>query len=211
MKLLYTLAALLLLNVMTSAQSQRLVLIEEATNASCGPCASQNPAFDALLNQNRDKITAIKYHWYFPGYDPMHNHNPEENNGRVSYYGISGVPTAAIDGDIPNGPTFSYPGGPHGYTQALIDQYYANPSPFEITMSHYLSADEDTIFVNMMILATQAVSSGDLTAHMVVVEKEIHFASPPGGNGEKDFLDVMKKMIPDDNGTPITNSWQVGD
>jgi hypothetical protein len=43
-------------------QTQRLVLIEEATNASCGPCASQNPAFDALLNQNRDKLTAIKYH-----------------------------------------------------------------------------------------------------------------------------------------------------
>ncbi|HNQ83124.1 MAG TPA: hypothetical protein PKM34_05735 [Bacteroidales bacterium] len=53
------------------SQSQRMVLIEEATNASCGPCASQNPAFDNLLNQNRDILTAIKYHWYFPGYDPM--------------------------------------------------------------------------------------------------------------------------------------------
>jgi len=42
----------LILNL--NAQSQRMVLIEEATNASCGPCASQNPAFDILLNQNRD-------------------------------------------------------------------------------------------------------------------------------------------------------------
>ena len=30
------------------SQTQRLVLIEEATNASCGPCAGQNPDFDIL-------------------------------------------------------------------------------------------------------------------------------------------------------------------
>jgi hypothetical protein len=33
-------------------QSQRFVMFEEFTNASCGPCASQNPAFDALLSAN---------------------------------------------------------------------------------------------------------------------------------------------------------------
>ena len=43
-----------------SAQNQRLVLAEEFTNASCGPCAAQNPAFDALLSANPTKITAVK-------------------------------------------------------------------------------------------------------------------------------------------------------
>lgn len=192
------------------AQSQRLVLIEEATNASCGPCATQNPAFDVLLNQNRDKLTAIKYHWYYPGYDPMYNQNTVENLARVAYYGINGVPTATIDGDIPNGPTFSYPGGPHGYTQALINEYYAHPSPFNISMSHHFSADQDSIYVDMMIEATDAVS-GTMFAHMVVVEKHIHFTSPPGTNGETNFLDVMKKMIPDQYGTPLPSSFQPGD
>ncbi|MBI9034293.1 MAG: hypothetical protein JEZ03_07470, partial [Bacteroidales bacterium] len=32
------------------SQSQRLVLVEEFTQASCGPCAGQNPAFTALMN-----------------------------------------------------------------------------------------------------------------------------------------------------------------
>lgn len=191
------------------AQSARMVLIEEATNASCGPCASQNPAFDILLNQNRDILTAIKYHWYFPGYDPMHNHNTVENNARVAYYLINGVPTACIDGDIPTGPTFSYPGGPHGYTQGLIDEYAAVPSPFNISLSHRISDDEDSIYIDMMIEATAAVS-GDLRAHMVVVEKHINFSSPPGSNGEKNFLDVMKKMVPDENGTALP-SLQPGD
>jgi hypothetical protein len=210
MKSLYFLILLLIGSIsLTRAQSTRMVLIEEATNASCGPCASQNPAFDALLNQNRDILTAIKYHWYFPGYDPMHNHNPEENNARVSYYGINGVPTAAIDGDIPDGPTFGYPGGPHGYTQALIDEYAAVPSPFNMWISHRISDDEDSIYIDMMIEATEAIN-GDLRAHMVVVEKHINFTSPPGTNGEKNFLDVMKKMIPDPEGTALP-SFQPGD
>ncbi|NTV84107.1 MAG: hypothetical protein HGA23_07395, partial [Bacteroidales bacterium] len=196
-------------SMITQAQSARMVLIEEATNASCGPCASQNPAFDILLNQNRDVLTAIKYHWYFPGYDPMHNHNTVENNARVAYYGINGVPTAAIDGDIPTGPTFGYPGGPHGYTQALIDEYAAIPSPFNLSLSHRISDDNDSIYIDMMIEATEAVS-GELLAHMVVVEKHINFATPPGSNGEKNFLDVMKKMVPDQNGTALP-SFQPGD
>ncbi len=193
------------------SQTERLVLMEEATNASCGPCASQNPAFDALLNNNRDKLTAIKYHWYFPGYDPMHNHNVTENNARVSYYGISGVPTAMIDGVIENGAGFSYPGGPHGYNQQIIDEYYAIPSSFEIDLYHEITPAEDSIHVWMRIRAAEDITSGSLKAHMVVVEKEIHFASPPGGNGEKDFLDVMKKMLPDEFGTSIKGSWQEGE
>ncbi|MFA4862843.1 MAG: hypothetical protein WC605_03610, partial [Bacteroidales bacterium] len=211
MKKFYILISLVVgLSSFSQAQSARLVLIEEATNASCGPCASQNPAFDILLNQNRDKLTAIKYHWYYPGYDPMYNHNTVENLARVAYYGINGVPTACIDGDIPNGPTFGYPGGPHGYTQALIDEYAAIPSPFNIFLSHRISPDQDSIYIDMMIEATAAVS-GNLLAHMVVVEKHINFSSPPGTNGEKNFLDVMKKMVPDQDGTPLPSSFQAGD
>lgn len=194
------------------AQTQRLVLIEEATNASCGPCASQNPAFDALLNQNRDKLTAIKYHWYFPGYDPMHNHNVVENNARVSYYQINGVPTAVIDGYKPSGPGFSYPGGPHGFTQALIDQHHAIPSPFEIDMYHYLSPDNDSIHVFMRIRAAEDITFENIIrAQIVVIEKTITFSSPPGSNGEMVFHDVMKKMLPTHLGTNLPSVWEEGD
>lgn len=200
----------LLLSLGLAAQTQRLVLIEEGTNASCGPCASQNPAFDALLNQNRDKITAIKYHWYFPGYDPMHNHNVGENNARIAFYGINGVPTAVIDGVIPSGGGFGYPGAPSGFTQGLINQYYAVPSPFEIDIYHSLSPASDSIHVVMRITAAQAVT-GNYRAHIAVIEKTITFATPPGTNGEKVFHDVMKKMLPNHLGTAIPTVWEAGD
>ena len=193
------------------SQTQRMILMEEATNASCGPCAGQNPAFDILLNNNRDKLTAIKYHWYFPGYDPMHNHNVVENNARVSYYGINGVPTAMIDGVIENRAGFGYPGAPSGYTQQIINEYYAEPASFEIDLYHEITPAEDSIHIWMRIRAAEDITSGSLKAHIVVVEKEIHFSNPPGSNGEKDFLDVMKKMLPNAQGTSITGHWQEGE
>ncbi len=202
--------SVLLLPFVVFSQTQRLVLIEEATNASCGPCASQNPAFDALLNQNRDKITAIKYHWYFPGYDPMHLHNVAENNARVSYYGINGVPTAVLDGVIPSGSGFGYPGAPSGFTQNLINQAYSVPSPFSIDLYHYLSPAQDIINVVMRITAEQDIT-GSFKAQIAVIEKVIQFTSAPGSNGEKTFYDVMKKMLPNHLGTSIPAAWEQGD
>ena len=117
----------------------------------------------------------------------MHNHNTVENNARVSYYGINGVPTAAIDGVVPTGGGFGYPGQPSAFSQSIINQYHAVESPFEIDMYHYLSADEDSIFVIMRIRAAQDVT-GIAKAHIVVIEKTIHFSSAPGSNGKPIFM-----------------------
>ena len=80
------------------AQFDRMVLLEEFTQASCGPCASQNPGFNALLQENTDIATSIKYQVWWPGYDPMYEHNTSDVDTRVDYYGITGVPHALMDG-----------------------------------------------------------------------------------------------------------------
>lgn len=188
------LISLLFCGSISVGQTQRFLLFEEATNASCGPCASQNPAFDALLNANRDKLTAIKYHASWPGYDPMYSHNPTENSTRISYYNITGVPTAVLDG--------LQKGSPSSFNQSIINSRYNVPSPMNLSMHYYLSEDESIIYLDMLIEALEPLS-GDLRAHIAVVEKEIHFTSAPGTNGEKDFLDVMKKMVPGANGTTL--------
>ncbi|MEO0876020.1 MAG: hypothetical protein AAFY48_15595, partial [Bacteroidota bacterium] len=80
------------------AQAQRIALVEHFTNASCGPCAVQNPDFNALLRANPDKVISIKYQAAFPGFDPMNQQNPSEVQTRANFYGLSGVPTAWLDG-----------------------------------------------------------------------------------------------------------------
>lgn len=194
---------ILLSYVHSFSQAPRRVLIEEATNASCYPCSQQNPAFDALLNQNREHIAVIKYHASWPGFDPMYNHNTTDNGARISYYGINSVPRGVMDG--------TYNNMPSTFTQALINQYVAVPSPFEIEMYHYLSVDQDSIYTFVRIKAAQEVNDEGLKAHIAVVENHIHFNSPPGNNGETDFYDVLKKLLPSRFGTAIPAVWQTGD
>jgi hypothetical protein len=46
---------------------------------------------------------------------------------------------------------------------------------------------------------------------MVVIEKYIHFNSAPGSNGEKDFYNVMKKILPTKTGIALPSPMYTGD
>jgi hypothetical protein len=196
---------ILFLTAFVFAQSQRMVLAEESTSSTCGPCAGQNPAFDALLQANSDIVTAIKYHvwWPAPGNDPMYLHNTVDNAARTNYYSINSVPRAVMQGNY-------YNGQPAGVSQSMLNTLAAIPSPFEIQIQQELSPNEDSIYLTTLIKATEDVS-GNMVAHVVVVEKYIGFSSPPGTNGEKDFYNVMKKLLPTKSGTSMPSSMVAGD
>jgi hypothetical protein len=199
MKKLYSIAALglTLFSGSVVAQSQRYLLAEEFTQASCAPCAAQNPAFNAILNANETKIIGLKYQVWWPGYDPMYLHNTTEVNTRVAYYGVTGVPNVRLDGT-------AYAGAPSGVTQAVIDNRYNTvTSPYTITATHSFDAGYTQMTVNADISCTQTIT-GTMTAQVAVMERQINFTSAPGSNGELTFYGVMVKMLPDDQGTPVT-------
>lgn len=185
------------------AQSERMVLVEHFTQASCGPCASYNPGMQAMLDdaQNAGRLTSIKYQVSWPGYDPMNEHNPTQIDNRRTYYSINSVPNPIVNGDAWAGT---------GWDQSVIDTLKNTPSPFEIELSHSFSDNADEIIVNMKVKTTQT-TSGNLVAHIAVIEKEINFTFPPGSNGESDFYNVMKRMLPGQNGTPLPSTMNAGD
>ncbi|MCK9218484.1 MAG: T9SS type A sorting domain-containing protein [Bacteroidales bacterium] len=204
MKKISLLIILFFLTVGGFCQSQRLVILEEFTSSTCGPCASVNPTFHNWQVQNPDKFTSIYYHVNWPAAgDPMNLANPQENGARVSYYGVTYVPESNLDGNY-------YNGSANSWNMNTVNARYAVPSPFEINVKHQLSSGEDSVFSTMLVKCTQAVS-GSLVAHNVIIEKWIHFNSPPGSNGEKDFYNVMKKMLPGSNGTTMPTSMVPGD
>lgn len=43
-----------------------------------------------------------------------------------------------------------------------------------------------------------------------MTETDIEFATPPGSNGETKFYDVMRKMLPDNQGESLTSINQIG-
>ena len=194
-----------------SPKSQRMVLVEEFSNASCGPCASQNPAFNTLLQANPTKVIPLKYQWDYPGYDPMNAQNPTEPDTRIGYYGFSGVPTGIVDGRAIDSCSGAYLGCPACLKQVNINSEALVSSPFTIDLSHTLSPDYDSIFITMIITATEAVNvTGPFKAHVAITENKISFLTAPGANGEKEFYNVMRKMLPGVQGTTLTNTWIVG-
>ena len=106
------------------AQSQRLVLVEAFSQASCGPCAAQNPALNAALTAaGTNKVVSVKYQTDWPGVDPMNAQNPAEVDTRVAYYNVTGVPSRRLDGN--QGTTVD---------ATTIDNRYNTPSSFLISL-----------------------------------------------------------------------------
>lgn len=211
MKRIFTISLLAscLVGLFANAQSPRLVLAEEFTQASCGPCASQNPAFNTLLQNNAASVVAIKYQTSWPGVDPMNAQT--QNQGvatRVTYYGVTGVPTAEMDGVPQTGA--SYSGAPANWTAAKIATRAAIPSRYTVDVEHSFNTTQDSMFISVAIHCTQA-DTGTLKAHVVIVEKEINFCIAPGSNGETDFYGVMRKMLPSGAGTGMAGTYAVGD
>ena len=89
MKKFYVSFAAMCLSVAAFAQSQRLVVFEQFTQASCPPCATANPPLNVMLNANSTKVVSIKYQTSWPGVDPMNAQNPTEVADRVTYYGVT--------------------------------------------------------------------------------------------------------------------------
>ncbi|MBN3035201.1 MAG: T9SS type A sorting domain-containing protein [Bacteroidales bacterium] len=185
------------------AQSQRLLLLEHFTQASCPPCATWNPIIEALLTAHPDKITAIKYHVSWPGYDPMYLHNTEDVNDRVSLYNVSSVPHSVLDGNF-------FSGHPQNWGINQVNARYAEPSPFELFLYQDITPAKDSVYVTMLIKASDGVS-GTLVAFMAVIEEHIQFSSPTGSNGEKNFYKVMKKLLPKKSGAHLPTSFTPGD
>ena len=191
------------------SQATRLVLFEHFTQASCGPCASQNPPFTALLANNSSKAVKIAYQTSWPGTDPMNAANPSEVSTRRNYYAVTGVPS------VRNVSMFAAGTSPANVTQSQIDARYNTTPDWSVTVTHQLTSGYDS--VQVVVLVGNATSStltsgstGSLKLHLVMVEETITYSSPPGSNGETVFHNVMRKMVPNDNGTTLANSWTAG-
>lgn len=193
------------------SQSQRTVLVEEFTQASCPPCETTTPALNAIMATNVDKVVQIRYHTSWPGFDPMHNDNPAEVGERVNYYGVTGVPNLRLDG--------TDTGSPGTASQAQIDAAYGQASPVDMTISHTLSDDLSTATVTVEITnnGTEAYSLATNRLRVALIEEEISWDTPPGSTSLQVFEAVMKTFVTGTAGMMLpeiaagetwTNTWE---
>jgi len=182
---------------LTQAQTQRIVLLEEATNAGCSPCASNNPVLQSFYKTHFGGVISVRYHAWWPGSDPMYNANRDDNKARIQYNNINGVPTYVMDGRNYSD-YFPFNG------DVMIQQMYehlAEPSPVTIRVT--AGFNDTTVQTHIDIIARQDVPADNLKLRVAVIERLIDFGAPAGSNGESVFEDVMRKMLPTADGTPV--------
>ncbi|MBK9720649.1 MAG: Omp28-related outer membrane protein [Saprospiraceae bacterium] len=190
------------LGTMLIGQSQRKVLIEHFTQASCGPCASINPVIQPIMERNKAKITKITHQVSWPGVDPMNKDNPGEVQNRVNYYGVTGVPDIFLNAYSSGNPTATI-------TDATIQNEYLRPAPYEISIINKVLPDYNSMEVSVTVKLT-GTFSGKPVLRVAALEKIISWTTPPGSNGEKTFYHVVKKYLPNTNGTSLADVNQTG-
>ncbi|GAA4350016.1 hypothetical protein GCM10023185_07260 [Hymenobacter saemangeumensis] len=192
--------------VVADSSMRRKVVQEDFTSSTCPPCRPGNINTRNINTQpaNRNKFVEIKYQQNFPapGTDPYYT---VESGARFNYYSGSFVPYMLLDGtaawDQVGGGNSNY------YTAATLNQYYARPALARITGDYTLTRG-NTVTVSANIKPLLPVPADRMVVHMVVTERETR--NNARTNGETRFYDVMKKMLPNQNGTnmPATGSGQ---
>ncbi len=178
------------------AQTQRIVLLEEATNASCSPCATYNPILQKFYASHFGGVISVRYHAWWPGSsDPMYVSASTDCRRRINYYGINGVPTYVMDG-VPKGVPADYDA-----MVRQLEQRLAQPAPLKILVHSKIV--DDSVLAKVRLIPLKEVTAGNLYLRVAVTQRMVSYQSPPGSNGEKDFPEVLRKMLPNATGTSI--------
>lgn len=213
MKKTSILLGMLLMGFASQAQT-RVALYEEFTGENCPPCASTNPGLDALLAQptNTTKAQCIKWQVAIPSAPSatwsLYQTNKVEIDWRDSYYSISSAPSGRMDGQ--NVTVFGASSDhPANLSSTHISAAQTVTTPFAIQMNATWDATFSNAVVTLTVTSSTAfTANGAFKLRLVLIEKEINFATAPGSNGEKDFNNVVRKSYPDiQNGTTLPSTW----
>lgn len=165
-----------------------MVVVEIATGTWCYYCPGAAMGADDLVANGHD-VAVVEYH----DGDPFAN---SYSNARISYYNVSGFPTAKFDGIL------TVVGGNH--TQSMYGAYLPKvnyresiPSSFNLMIfGEPTGADYD-----IMVVANKAApaASTNMVLHFVLTES--HIAYNWQGMSEVNFVERI--MVPNQNGTSL--------
>jgi hypothetical protein len=171
--------------------TQRTVLHEVFTSSTCPPCKPGNQNLHNITTANPGKSIDIKYQQDFPspGNDPYQS---QESINRRGVYKINSIPRMEVDG--------GWDGNANSYTTNLLNNARNKQAFIAISGTHTIAGHTVTAQATIDPIGNN-LPNNDLVAHMVITEKRT--IRNVRTNGETEFFDVMKKMMPDENGTTV--------
>lgn len=186
--------------VLNETQIQKTILIEEFSNISCVPCVTTNLILKSFSNSfTRKELLIIKYPANFPyPNDIFYNSNPSACNARINYYNVMAAPTVVVDGILRPSPADS-----NKIKERIFERLDIN-SKFKLNVKDSIAAGNYFIEIDVELLNNTGLNFSELIIKTVVIERKIEFPTPPGGNGETEFHNVMRALLPSNNGESIS-------
>jgi thiol-disulfide isomerase/thioredoxin len=157
-------------------RSDRMVLAEVFTGSGCPPCAGADVAFDAAMERYaRKDLAVVMYHVHIPRPDPM---TTVETTARSKNYGVTGVPTFAIDGKKTMG------GGPRENAAEVFERFQKDlendlETAAEATVKIDAGLSGGTVKVSAAVGNVKS-DSKDLKVQILLLEKEIRHLGENG-------------------------------
>ncbi len=189
---------------LSALSTQKVVLIEDFANVSCDPCVISNEILKNLEYKLKSNIAVIKFSTNFPSpNDPFYLSNKISNDSRMDYYNVLFAPTIIVDGIARPIATDS------SDILETIETRLQLLTPFDIEVIDSFS--NNRIFVIGKI--TKLNNELDVSEYRVftsIIEKQIILDSPPGSNGEIEFFNVCRALLPYADGYPL-NSISLGE
>lgn len=185
----------------TVDQQKPLVLVEEFTNTSCSPCARFAPTLDTLIKKHLNQVVCIKYHNNYPSpTDQFYLAAKEDNDNRVSYYSVTGVPSIFFNG-----------------TKGVADKtkvanyfnYYIANATLKMGINATATLNDHKLHVETTIEPIADADGSDLRLMVAAVEEDVKFDKAVA-NGEKEFLCTVRKLIPGESGTQLDTELKAG-
>jgi hypothetical protein len=185
--------------------TERKPMLEQITSSTCPPCLPGNANVLAILANYPDLFSKVNYQADFPGAgDPYYT---LEGGARRAFYGINSIPSMQTDGSL----AFL---NSNSYTTEIFEDALAVPAFTDLTtegtVTTYVNASvvdgaivlDTTYRVKVSATISPLV---DLPAGLrlqMSVQEDLTFNNVET-NGETEFHDVLKKMIPNENGTVL--------
>lgn len=193
-------------------ERSRNVLLEHFANASSFASSEATVMIDDITRGNDVDIINIQYHTNFPGIDSLYLENPGDVSARISFYGLTRVPYAFVDGGTNSDNIFPFNSRNLDGSLVRIDQNDVTRrsliSPaFDINLDP-TSVTDGILTVTGQISALKDMDIPNLTLYIAVVEKFNN--DYIGAYGEK-FHNVFRKFIPDAGGINLKKTWTKGE
>jgi hypothetical protein len=187
---------------------QRKVLHEVFSASNCGPCLEAEERLGAVWDAHADQYTIVDYQ---VGSD---RYITQEAVARRYYYLPEGAESYSIPWVVTDGVNSFHPNLWHADAGTEADHYNADDFASFVSQEANLIIDVthevegQTITIDWSITAGADYASEDLVVHVAVNEKVT--SQNVGTNGLTEFHHVMKKMLPNKQGSRL-GSVQAGD